>query len=217
MRNRRSLHTGMLGWPLAALLFAASAGGPPRPPAGQRRPPASLPLPASPDTDDFAVPVLMYHRVCALAPGAGPLLRDLTVHPAKFERQIDYLVRNRYTILTAGEVERAVRLHQPVPTRSVALTLDDGYDDNFTQAFPILRRYGLDGTLFLVSSTVGTQGHVTWDEAREMRDERMEFGSHSVHHFEGDVTGVTYRRSHASLPWRPARTGERGRVMETRS
>jgi peptidoglycan/xylan/chitin deacetylase (PgdA/CDA1 family) len=126
----------------------------------------------------------MYHRISELPPDAGPLLRDLTVHPADFDRQIRYLVQNHYTLLTAGQVERAVRLGQPLPIKAVALTLDDGYDDNFTQAFPILRRYGLDGTLFLVTGTVGTTGHVTWDEAREMLTERMEFGSHSVHHFD---------------------------------
>jgi len=68
--------------------------------------------------------------------------------------------------------------------KAVALTLDDGYDDNFTQAFPILRRHGLDGTLFLVSGTVGTPGHVTWDDARQMLAQQMEFGSHTVHHFD---------------------------------
>jgi peptidoglycan/xylan/chitin deacetylase (PgdA/CDA1 family) len=81
-------------------------------------------------------------------------------------------------------VERAVRLQEPLPVRAVALTLDDGYDDNFTQAFPVLRRYGLDGTLFLVTGTVDTPDHVTWECARAMGAAGMEFGSHSVHHFD---------------------------------
>src|SRR5262249_24572689 len=135
-------------------------------------------------TTEFAVPVLMYHRISELPPHAGPLRRDLTVHPAEFEQQIRYLVESRYLLLTAGGVERAVRFHTSLPIRCVALTLDDGYDDNFTHAFPILRRFGLDGTLFLFTGTVGSPGHVTWEDAREMLGERMEFGSHSVHHFD---------------------------------
>jgi peptidoglycan/xylan/chitin deacetylase (PgdA/CDA1 family) len=124
----------------------------------------------------------MYHRISELPPDAGPLLRDLTVLPQAFEQQIRYLVVNGFRLLTAGDVEQAVRFHRALPIKAVALTLDDGYHDNFTHAFSILRRYGLDGTLFLVTSTVGAPGHVTWEEAREMLGERMDFGSHSVHH-----------------------------------
>ncbi|MBI3911291.1 MAG: polysaccharide deacetylase family protein, partial [Armatimonadetes bacterium] len=69
-----------------------------------------------------------------------------------------------------------------LPARAAALTLDDGYGCAFTRAFPILRRYGLDGTLFLVTSTVGTAGHVAWDEARLMLAQGMDFGSHAVRH-----------------------------------
>jgi peptidoglycan/xylan/chitin deacetylase (PgdA/CDA1 family) len=135
-------------------------------------------------THDFAVPVLMYHRISELPPGAGPLLQDLTVSPWDFEEQVRYLVENGFTILTSGQVERAVRLRRRLPVNAVALTLDDGYDDNFTQAFPILQRYGLDGTMFLVTSTVSTPNHVTWEEARLMLGEGMEFGSHGVHHYD---------------------------------
>jgi peptidoglycan/xylan/chitin deacetylase (PgdA/CDA1 family) len=139
-----------------------------------RTPTRPLPWPAGvqpPEpllTPVFAVPVLMYHRIAELPPTAGPLLRDLTVTPTDFDRQVRYLVQNRCVILTAGQVERAVRLGLALPVRSVALTLDDGYGDDFTEAFPILRRYGLDGTLFLVTGTVDTAGHVSWDEARQM-------------------------------------------------
>jgi peptidoglycan/xylan/chitin deacetylase (PgdA/CDA1 family) len=149
--------------------------------------PSASPRPAPPapppvTTTEFAVPVLMYHRIDELPPDAGALLRDLTVSPASFEQQVHYLVENGYTLLTAGQVHRAVREREPLPVKAVALTLDGGYEDNFTQAFPILRRYGLDGTLFLVTGTVSTPGHVSWEAARAMQSERMEFGSHSVHH-----------------------------------
>jgi peptidoglycan/xylan/chitin deacetylase (PgdA/CDA1 family) len=172
----------VLGWFCGAMLLVAwsvqQVQTPTRllPPSEGNGPPEPL------FTLAFAVPVLMYHRIEELAPAAGPLLRDLTVSPLDFERQVRYLVRNRYVILTAGQVERAVRFGLALPVHSVALTLDDGYGDDFTEAFPILRRYGLDGTLFLVTGSVGTADHVSWAEAREMLAERMEFGSHTVHH-----------------------------------
>src|SRR5690242_8132167 len=183
MRDKCPEAARLAGWLLGITLGLSAAQAP----TGSRE---ARVLPARPEpapvatTGNFAVPVLMFHRISDLPPDAGPLLRDLTVSPAEFERQVRYLVENRYAILTAGQVERAVRLREALPVRAVALTLDDGYDDNFTQAFPILRRYGLDGTLFLVTATVDSPGHVRWDEAREMLGEGMEFGSHSVRHFD---------------------------------
>jgi peptidoglycan/xylan/chitin deacetylase (PgdA/CDA1 family) len=181
---------GGLGWLLGLALWAVAAAGPAGPPEPLVVRTAA-PLSWPPVTREFAVPVLMYHRVSDLPPRPGPLLRDLTVSPAAFERQVRYLVENGFSILTAGQVERAVRRGEPLAARAVALTLDDGYDDSFTQAFPILRRYGLDGTLFLVTGTVGTEGHVTWEAAREMLGEGIDFGSHSVSH--PDLTTLTDR------------------------
>jgi peptidoglycan/xylan/chitin deacetylase (PgdA/CDA1 family) len=162
--------------------------------------PSDSPAPAShqaaqnqalrpPTTTDFAVPVLMYHRIADLPPWAGPLLRDLTVSPMSFEQQVRYLVSNNYAILTAGQVEHALRLREALPVKAAAITLDDGYSDSFEQAFPILHHFGLDGTLFLVTGTVQTEGHVSWAQARQMRGEGMEFGSHSVHHW--DLTSLS--------------------------
>jgi peptidoglycan/xylan/chitin deacetylase (PgdA/CDA1 family) len=174
----------VLGWFCGAMLLVLGSPQPVQTPTRLLPPPEGN-GPSEPLlTLAFAVPVLMYHRIAELPPGAGPLLRDLTVSPTDFERQVRYLVQNRYVILTAGQVERAVRFGLPLPVHSVALTLDDGYGDDFTEAFPILRRYGLDGTLFLVTGTIGSAGHVSWDEAREMLAERMEFGSHTVHHYD---------------------------------
>jgi peptidoglycan/xylan/chitin deacetylase (PgdA/CDA1 family) len=174
----------LVGVVLGVVASARPAGLP-----STARPPAALSPPGTVTTAAFAVPVLMYHRVDDLPPDAGPLLRDLTVSPERFEQQVRYLVENGYTILTAGQVQRAVRDRTPLPVKSIALTLDDGYEDNFTRAFPILQRYGLDGTLFLVTGTVSTPRHVNWEQARAMWAEGMEYGSHSVHHY--DLTALS--------------------------
>src|SRR5262249_51643809 len=125
----------------------------PAPPVPTVDPPPPVPV-----TREFAVPVLMYHRICDLTPREvrSPLLRDLTVAPADLGRQMSYLVENGFALLLAREVEDAVREGKPLPEKAVAVTMDDGYKDNFEQAFPILDRYGLPATIFLVTSTVGT-------------------------------------------------------------
>jgi peptidoglycan/xylan/chitin deacetylase (PgdA/CDA1 family) len=145
------------------------------------KPDARLPL-----TPRFAVPVLMYHRVADLTEkeARSPLMRDLTVSPANFEQQIKHLVENGFTFLLARDVEAAVKAGHPLPEKAVAITLDDGYKDNFEQAFPILRKYRVPATIFLVTNTVDTPKHLTWDEVVIMHRAEVGYGSHTVNHYE---------------------------------
>jgi peptidoglycan/xylan/chitin deacetylase (PgdA/CDA1 family) len=142
--------------------------------------------PQTPLTDQFAVPVLMYHRVADLnaKETRNPLMRDLTVSPAKFEEQVRHLSENGFTFLFASEVETAVLEGKALPERAIAITMDDGYADNFEQAFPILRKYGAKATIFLVTNTLDKAGHLTWDNCRTMQPEGVGYGSHTVHHYE---------------------------------
>jgi peptidoglycan/xylan/chitin deacetylase (PgdA/CDA1 family) len=147
------------------------------------RPAFDAPRPV-PTTREFAVPVLMYHRIIDLTPreARSPLLRDLTVAPADFAWQMSYLVQNGFTLLLAREVEDAVREGKPLPEKAVAVTMDDGYKDNFEHAFPILCQYSLPATIFLVTSTIDTTGHLSWDDVALMHQAQIGCGSHTVHH-----------------------------------
>ena len=171
--------------------------------------PSSTTVPTSPTVSEFAVPVLMYHRICDLTPdeAKSPLMRDLTVSPANFEHQVAYLQQKGFTCLLASDVEAALRERRPLPERSVAITLDDGYRDNFDCAFPILKRYGVPATIFLVTSTVDTAGHLTWSNVAEMRPHPVGYGSHTVTH--ADLTSLSLDRLDYELR-------ESKRVLESR-
>jgi peptidoglycan/xylan/chitin deacetylase (PgdA/CDA1 family) len=151
----------------------------------------SQPTVAVQSTHEFAVPVLMYHRIDDLSEdeSKSPLLCDLTVAPKDFNEQIKYLVDNGFSILSAKDVERAVRERRALPERAVALTMDDGYRDNFERAFPILRKYGVPATIFLVTSAIDGPKHLTWEQATQMQRHQVGYGSHTVHHF--DLTTLT--------------------------
>ena len=142
--------------------------------------------PVTPLVDAFAVPVLMYHRISDLTPkeAKSPLMRDLTVSPAHFEEQVKYLVDNGFTCLLASAVDDAVMEGRQLPERAVAITMDDGYRDNFDCAFPILQKYNVPATIFLVTSTVDTEGHLTWDNVHTMRPHPVGYGSHTVSHLD---------------------------------
>jgi peptidoglycan/xylan/chitin deacetylase (PgdA/CDA1 family) len=180
----------LIGFGIGALALAALPVGLSRTRVWMTPPPpryvAPAPVPSVARVHDFAVPVLMYHRICDLTEreAQSPLMRDLTVSPAAFAGQMVYLVENGFTLLFAREVEEAVREGRSLPEKAVAVTMDDGYKDNFEHAFPILRRHELPATLFLVTNTVDTPGHVSWDDVAIMHGASMGYGSHTVNHFD---------------------------------
>ncbi|MCH7946091.1 MAG: polysaccharide deacetylase family protein, partial [Armatimonadetes bacterium] len=141
-------------------------------------------------TDLYAVPVLMYHRVKYLTPkeAQSPLLRDLTVSPEEFERQVAYLVEEGFTFLFAREVEQAVREGTRLPEKAVVITLDDGYIDNFEQAYPILKKYGAKATIFMTTVNLTRPDRLHAEHLVVMRRNQVRYGSHTVHHY--DLTSL---------------------------
>lgn len=95
-----------------------------------------------------AIPVLMYHHV---SPNPGLV----TVSPQNFELQMQTLVEKKYSCLTADQFAGFLRGLDDVPARSVLITFDDGYLDNYVYAFPILQRLGLHGVIFVVTRWTG--------------------------------------------------------------
>lgn len=145
-------------------------------------------------TKQSAVPVLMYHRIDRLdeREKLSPLLRDLTVSPEDFEAQVKFLTENGYSVLLASEIEKAVMEGKELPQKAVSITLDDGYKDNFAQAFPILMKYRVPATIFLVTNNFGRPDRLSWDDVLQMRKEGgFGYGSHSVHHH--DLTTLSQR------------------------
>lgn len=128
--------------------------------------------------------VLMYHRVDHVPPNASALERDLTVSPENFERQVCHLIQSGFQIVRLSEIEDAVVNKRPFGKLMVAITFDDGYVDNYEKAFPILKRYNVLATIFLVTATVGTKRHLSWEQVREMKRFGIDFGSHGVRHLD---------------------------------
>lgn len=93
------------------------------------------------------VPVLMYHHV-------SPVEGMISVSTVNFEHQLQWLRNNGYRSITCDEFAGHLE-GRPVPARSVLITFDDGYLDNWVYAYPLLKRYGFHGVIFLVTSWIG--------------------------------------------------------------
>lgn len=163
-----------------------------------------------------ALPVLMYHHVSP-APGL------VTVSPETFRDQIKYLAEHGYSSVGCADLA-AFLAGKPLAAKSVVITFDDGYLDNFVYAHPILQEFGFKAVLFLITGWLGdgalrpkseTPNHRTcmdrvkqdrkddvmlrWSEVDAMAAAgTFEFHSHTDTHTRWDrsIANVSERRAH---------------------
>jgi peptidoglycan/xylan/chitin deacetylase (PgdA/CDA1 family) len=131
------------------------------------------------------VVILMYHSV-------GENKEYFSVTPLAFEQQMKHLATQGFNVISTTELVGILENRLPIPPRTVAITFDDGYKDNYVDAFPVLKRYKLPATIFINTERVG-QDVVARNGSRleilniemikEMRASGvLTFGSHSHRH-----------------------------------
>ncbi|MEN9935889.1 MAG: hypothetical protein RLZZ387_2468 [Chloroflexota bacterium] len=176
--------------PTPPLVAPPSADAAP-PPLGQApadAPPASQPAPQpapAPAAGSVAVgaaPILMYHYVRSVDQAADPLGWELSVTPELLEQHVASLAQAGYTGVRMDLLARCMRGEPVCPPRPVALTFDDGYEDAYTAALPVLQRHGFTATFYIVSDFIGQPGYMSWEQLAALRDAGMEIGAHSVSH-----------------------------------
>lgn len=122
--------------------------------------------------------ILMYHKISATEPATSAL----NVQPFYFEQQMKFLKEHHYNILPVEELAILIKTHQHIPRKTVAITFDDGFENNFTNAYPILKKHDIPATIFLVTSWIGKEGFLSWDEIKEMTQHHIQFGNHTLSH-----------------------------------
>ncbi len=146
------------------------------------------------------IPILLYHQVSDV-----PLAKDpfgLAVTPTQFAIQMNDLRRRGYSGISMEDLALARRGKRALPPRAVAITFDDGYQDNLDNALPVLQACGFSATVFVVASRVGQMSDwygqrdelaaplMDWDGLAKMRAEGICIGSHTSTHAQLDQLGV---------------------------
>jgi peptidoglycan/xylan/chitin deacetylase (PgdA/CDA1 family) len=123
------------------------------------------------------VPILTYHRFAEECD--APLCMPTRV----FKEQIRYLKDNGYHAITPEDLLAFLEYRQPLPRKSVLITIDDGYRSAYDIAYPVLRDSGFMATLFIYTELVDVSPiALTWNQLLEMKRHGFSIGSHTIHH-----------------------------------
>ncbi|MFC1863337.1 polysaccharide deacetylase family protein [Thermodesulfobacteriota bacterium] len=128
------------------------------------------------------VPILMYHEISKISErnkrvrSTNPIY-SLTVN--HFREQMEFLAQNDYQTLSLNEIVSGEAKKQPKP---IAITFDDGFYNNYTNAFPILRDLGLKATIFTITGFIGTKKFMDWNQLSEMNNSSISIQSHTESH-----------------------------------
>ena len=128
-------------------------------------------------SDKYTVPIMMYHHVN----DADPIQAD-TVSPKNFEDHMAFLKRHNFHVISMDELVEATVQKKEFPRKTVVITFDDAYEDNYRYAFPILRKYNFPAIIFAPSDFIGKEGYLTVAQLKEMMPEGIDIGGHTRTH-----------------------------------
>jgi peptidoglycan/xylan/chitin deacetylase (PgdA/CDA1 family) len=114
------------------------------------------------------VPILLYHHVQPLDIAEQQGHAPLTVDSNYFDEQMGYLAKSGYHTISADELVDALLHHTALPEKSVMVTLDDGYDDNYDYAYQTFKKYQVVGNYMIPTGLLGAKGYMTWSQLQEM-------------------------------------------------
>lgn len=137
----------------------------------------------------FRIPILMYHYIVDPRQAPNAKGRDLSVSPATFARQLDWLQSHGYHAVSFRDLRK-----DALPEKAVIVTFDDGYKDAHDAALPLLRQRGMTATFYIVTGFLGKPGYMSWDDVRELQRSGMDIGGHTVTHRQLTGLGPQERR-----------------------
>lgn len=130
------------------------------------------------------IPVLMYHYVSTPPADADIYRVDLSVPAELLAEQLDRLQAEGYTTISPYDLVEALQRGRELPAKPILITFDDGYRDNYENAYPLLRERGMQATIFVVTDFIDEErpAYLTWDMARELVANGVAIESHGRNH-----------------------------------
>lgn len=138
-----------------------------------------------------SVPMLYYHSV---NPSEA---NEIIISPEKLKNQLMLIKNLGYNTITIDELNDYLTSNKNIPEKSIVISFDDGYMDNYTYAFPILKELNMKATIFLITSGIDDGYYLSSDQIKEMASYGIDFESHTVSHKKLDT--LTYEEQLSEL------------------
>lgn len=136
---------------------------------------------------DVKIPILLYHNFVTTVPESDPDNFAYINTPESFEENIKTFLEDGYTIISMKELADSYAGKIELPNKPLIITFDDGYYSNYEYIYPILQKYNVKASIFIVTDKIGQEidgiKYLGWDECLEMQNSGLvEIFSHSKRH-----------------------------------
>ncbi|MCL5970913.1 MAG: polysaccharide deacetylase family protein [Patescibacteria group bacterium] len=136
-----------------------------------------------PKQSQIRLPIILYHYVEYVKDPGDFIRRGLDVTPRNFEEQLKSLKNNQYQTYFIKDIPRIMEGKIKYSTPSAVLTFDDGFEDFYTDAFPLLKKYKTKATIYVVYNFIGHPNYMNKSQLQEVINSGLvELGSHSLNH-----------------------------------
>ncbi len=145
-------------------------------PADKALPPASVILARK------QVPILCYHQIRDWKPTDSKTSKEYIVPPAAFAAQMRMLADSGYHCITPDQLYAYLTSGARLPSKPIILSFDDTDLDQYTVAYPEMKKYGFKGLFFIMTVSLGRPHYMSRDQVRTLSDEGNIIGSHTWDH-----------------------------------
>lgn len=137
--------------------------------------------------NDRGICILVYHCI------GYEKNNTLMIPKQQFRQQMKYIKDNGYSTITLDEFSKFMLENKPIPKKSVIITFDDGYVDNYQYAYPILKEFNLKATVFAIPNTIDkNKNYMTLTQLKELQANGIDIESHTFDHEK--LTTLSYEK-----------------------
>ncbi|GAC1413324.1 MAG: polysaccharide deacetylase family protein [Candidatus Doudnabacteria bacterium] len=148
---------------------------------------------------DISVPVFMYHHVGPIAAKPDIYSKDLTVSSSDFADQVKYLRDHGYGCVSTADLYKYQLGQIELEKKPCVIIFDDGFDDVFQNALPVLKSNGMVGVFAIITKYPGTPQYASWQTIVNASKEGMEIIPHSQHHIDFASMQYSYAQKEAEI------------------
>ncbi|WP_052447575.1 polysaccharide deacetylase family protein [Clostridium polynesiense] len=128
--------------------------------------------------DSYSLPIFMYHYITDTESD-----EPMHVSKAQFREQIKYLKENNYKFLTLDELYEIKSKGKKFPRKAIVITFDDGYENIYTNAYPVMKEFDAKGSVYVITNKIGVKGYLNKRQIKELKEAGyIDIGSHTVNH-----------------------------------